>query len=89
MAMKDRIAQSSTTAAAGAFRRPSGRASYPRRKTVDLSDEQSQWLDETVYERRISGVGLIRAALDHLATHPDVLDQVAAAAHATEHPDQH
>lgn len=90
MAMKDRITQQPAKAgerSAQSFRRPSGRASYPRRVTLDLTDEQYRWLRATSHQHRISGAGLLRAAIDQLTQDPTELAKVTAAANAAENPD--
>lgn len=90
MAMKDRITQqapASDAKRAESFRRPSGRASYPRRMSLDLNDAQYRWLRSAAHEHRVSGAGLVRAALEHLMATPDALQSVVAAADATENAD--
>lgn len=66
------------------FRRPSGRASYPRRITLDLDDRRYQWLRTVSYEARVPAAAILRAALDVLSA-PELLEQVVQQAQA-EHP---
>lgn len=86
MALKDRITRQPETGAASApFRRPSGRASYPHRITLDLDGDQYEWLRREAYEARVPAAGLLRAALAVLAEDAKLLDQTVARAQS-EHP---
>lgn len=90
MAMKDRITTATPKAGKAGeatFRRPTGRASYPRRMTLDLTNDQHQWLRAAAHEHRVSAAGLLRAALDNLAHEPTALADAAATANAVENPD--
>ncbi len=72
--MKDQIKKTQTarpakTAQTGAvakapFKRPSGRASFPRRMTLDLDDARFDWLRQEAYQARIPAAALLRAAID-------------------------
>jgi len=81
MAMQDRVKKArATTAPAATFRRPTGRASFPHRKTIDFDTEQWTWLNNQAYESRISAAALVRAALAYVADRDDVLADVVEAA---------
>ena len=81
----DRISKAAATPeAATPFRRPSGRASYPRRITLDLDEARYQWLREAAYEARVPAAAILRAVLDELAN-PNLLEIVIEKARA-EHP---
>lgn len=92
--MKDKIAKQAAGEAGGgepekpAFRRPSGRAGYPHRKSIDLTTEQNDWLLGQAWEGRVTAVGLVRGALDYLAEHPDALAEIVSNVQAIEHPDR-
>lgn len=60
------------------FKRPNGRASFPRRLTLDLDDARYEWLKEQVWQSRSNGgaAGLLRAAIDAMADDEDLLVQV-------------
>lgn len=60
------------------FKRPSGRASFPRRVTLDLDDERYEWLKEQVWQARSTGgiAGLLRAAIEAMADDDELLVQV-------------
>lgn len=86
MGVGDRISKTARTPApADPFRRPTGRASYPRRITLDLDDARYQWLRHLAYEARVPAAALLRAALDLLAADPKRREAVITAAQA-EHP---
>ncbi len=86
MGVGNRIGKTTRTPApAEPFRRPTGRASYPRRITLDLDDARYQWLRSLAYEARIPAAALLRAALDMLAADPKRREAVITAAQA-EHP---
>lgn len=65
----ERILAGASRAPSQPFRRPSGRAAYPRRVTLDLDDERYDWLKQQVWEHRIPGgiAGLLRALIDDAA----------------------
>lgn len=67
-ASTDRLLAGVGQPAPAPFRRPSGRASYPRRVTLDLDDERYEWLKDQAWRSRIPGgiAGLLRAAIDVL-----------------------
>lgn len=78
MAMKDRIARSKSAADGGVvtpFRRPSGRASFPHRVTLDLDGGQYEWLRSTAYDVRQPANTLIRAALSLLQSDVRLLER--------------
>lgn len=86
MGVGNRISKTTRTPApAEPFRRPTGRASYPRRITLDLDEARYQWLRAFAYEARVPAAALLRAALDVLAADPKSLAAVIAIAQA-EHP---
>ncbi len=86
MGVGDRISKTARVPApADPFRRPSGRASYPRRITLDLDDARYQWLRGLAYEARVPAAALLRAALDALAADPKRREAVITAAQV-EHP---
>lgn len=82
MSAGDRIRRSAgaDAAAAAPFRRPNGRASYPRRVTLDLDDRRYQFLKHAAWENRVSIAELLRAAIDLLGDEPALLDRAAQAA---------
>lgn len=61
-----RLLSGSSGPAKQAFRRPTGRASFPRRVTLDLDDGRFAWCKEQAWEARVQGgvAGLLRAAID-------------------------
>jgi hypothetical protein len=81
MGVRDRISKGAA-APEGAmpFRRPSGRASYPRRITLDLDEKRYQWLRKVAYEGHVPAAAILRAAMDALAADPTHLAPVIAAA---------
>lgn len=64
------------------FRRPSGRASYPRRVTLDLDDERYEFMRRAAWDNRVAIAELLRSSIDLLRDDPAVLDRIAAAAGA-------
>jgi len=62
------------------FLRPSGRASYPRRVTLDLDDGRYEWIKQAAWESRVSMTELLRGVIDLLASDPAVLERAAQAA---------
>lgn len=86
MGVRARISKTARTPApAEPFRRPSGRASFPRRITLDLDEARYQWLRGLAYEARVPAAALLRAALDLLAADAKRREAVITAAQ-TEHP---
>ena len=62
------------------FKRPNGRASFPRRVTLDLDDERYQLLQRAAYEasspeHRSSIAEILRALVDALKADPTLLQQ--------------
>jgi hypothetical protein len=51
---------------AAPFKRPSGRASYPHRLTLDLDPARFDWLRRQAYQSRLPAAALLRAAIDLL-----------------------
>ncbi len=45
------------------FKRPNGRASFPRRMTLDLDDARYDWLRREAYDSRVPAAELLRAAI--------------------------
>ncbi|MGI8751271.1 MAG: hypothetical protein ACR2MN_02975 [Acidimicrobiales bacterium] len=84
MSAGDRIARSAKQAAEGPakapFRKPTGRASYPRRVTLDLDDTRYDFMREAAWQHRSSVAELLRSAIDLLAGDPTAMQKVAAAA---------
>lgn len=81
MGVRDRINKAAgTPEGATPFRRPSGRASYPRRITLDLDEKRYQWLRAAAYEAHVPAAAILRAALDALTADSTLLDPVIAAA---------
>lgn len=64
MATGDRIRKQSVPEAP--FKKTTGRVSFPRRSTLDLTDEQHEWLKEMAWQNRESVLGLLRAIIDGL-----------------------
>ena len=86
MGVRDRISKTARAPApTEPFRRPTGRASYPRRITLDLDEARYQWLRSLAYEARVPAAALLRAALDVLAADAKRREAVITAAQA-EHP---
>lgn len=95
--MKDQIAktrkpqsaaQTAQTVRAGKtvpFKRPSGRASFPRRMTLDLDDARFDWLREQAYDARVPAATLLRAAIDLAQSDTALRKRVVSRAQA-EHP---
>lgn len=65
-ASTDRLLAGAAKPAPAPFRHPSGRASYPRRVTLDLDDDRYDWLKEQAWQSRVPGGinGLLRATID-------------------------
>lgn len=65
-----------------AFRRPNGRASFPRRVTLDLDDERYDWCKDQAWEARVPGgiAGLLRAAIDVVSADEQLVRRVLAVA---------
>lgn len=59
----DRIAKTTTAASAPVFRRPTGRATYPHRTSLDLDPGRYHWLKRAAYDTRVSGNDLLRALM--------------------------
>jgi hypothetical protein len=80
----ERLLAGAAQPAPSPFRRPSGRASYPRRVTLDLDDERYEWLKEQAWQSRIPGgiAGLLRAVIDVLTDDDDLVAVVAETASA-------
>jgi hypothetical protein len=67
--------------APGLSRRSQGRASFPNRVTLDLDDARYEWLTETADNSgAVGAANLLRAALDHLISHPEALRTVVSRA---------
>lgn len=85
MAMQDRLKKATaSTAPSSPFRRPTGRASYPHRKTIDFDTDQFAWLNDQAFQSRVSAAALVRAALAYVAERDNVLADVVDAALAAE-----
>jgi hypothetical protein len=85
MGVRDRITKATTTPTPEPFRRSTGRASYPRRITLDLDDHRYDWLRQVAYDSRVPAAAILRAAVDALAADEQLLGQVLGVAR-TEHP---
>jgi len=80
--MKDRITSTATGQAAPTpFRRPSGRASFPRRMTLDLDTSRYDWLRHDAYEARLPAAAILRAAIDLLREDEALAQRVLERAH--------
>ncbi len=80
--------QTPTAARAGTrvpFKRPNGRASFPRRMTLDLDDARYDWLRREAYESRVPAAELLRAAITLMQDDPELRHSVVARAEK-EHP---
>jgi len=72
-----RIAKVVTAEAPAApFRRSAGRASYPRRITLDLDDARYDWLRRAAYDARVPAATLLRAAIDLTQGNEKLLQQI-------------
>ena len=60
------------------FRKGNGRASFPRRMTLDLDDARFEWVRDQAWQARVLGgsAGLLRAAIDVLAADDELLARV-------------
>lgn len=79
MSAGDRIRKATSGSAAEqrpAFRKPSGRASYPRRVTLDLDDDRYAWMRRYAYDSRSTIAELLRAAIDELRDDEKLADRV-------------
>jgi hypothetical protein len=82
--MKDRIAKVAAPeghASSVPFRRPTGRASYPRRMTLDLDTQRYEVLRKTAYDSRLPAAAILRAALDLIYEDSELAGRVLALAH--------
>lgn len=73
-----RLLSGSAAAPQRAWRRPSGRASFPRRVTLDLDDGRYDWCKAQAWEARVTGgvAGLLRAAIDVVSSDEDLVRRV-------------
>lgn len=76
-------AKAATTKAATAktpapFRKPSGRASYPRRVTLDLDDARYDFLRQAAWEHRTSIAELLRSAIQLMTEDPESMTRIVA-----------
>lgn len=74
MAAGDRIKRTNTQAEP--FKKSTGRVSFPNRTSLDLNDEQLEWLKETAWQNRESAAGFLRLIIDQLRAHPERLERV-------------
>lgn len=74
MAAGDRIRKAG--APAEPFRKSTGRVSYPNRTSLDLNDEQLEWLKEVAWQNRESAAGFLRLIIDQLRAHPERVERV-------------
>ena len=74
MAVGDRIRK--TSAPGEPFKKSSGRVSFPNRTSLDLTDEQYEWLKEVAWQNRESAAGFLRLIIDQLRAHPERLERV-------------
>lgn len=65
-AQTERAAHAAQSTKSSPFKRPSGRATFPRRMTLDLDQARFDWLRRQAYESRVSAAALLRAAIDLL-----------------------
>lgn len=79
MSAGDRIRKATQQPETPAFRKPSGRASYPRRVTLDLDDARYEFMQWAAYEHRTSIAELLRAVVDELRADEKLLGRVAKA----------
>lgn len=80
MSAGDRIRKAQEQTAPTPFRKPSGRASFPRRVTLDLDDERYQFMRRAAYEDHTSIAELLRAAIDLMRADESLREQVGKAA---------
>lgn len=52
----------------GPSRKSSGRVSFPHRMSLDITDEQYEWLKEASWQNRVSASGFLRLIIDRLMT---------------------
>ena len=64
MATGDRISKG--TAPEAPFQKPTGRVSFPHRMSLDLTDEQYEWLKEVAWQNRESASWFLRLVIDRL-----------------------
>ncbi len=64
MATGDRIRKAA--AQEEPFKKSSGRVSFPHRMSLDITDEQYEWLKEVAWQNRESGSGFLRLIIDRL-----------------------
>ena len=74
MAAGDRIRKAG--APSEPFKKSTGRVSFPNRTSLDLNDEQLEWLKETAWQNRESAAGFLRLVIDQLREHPERLERV-------------
>lgn len=74
MAAGDRIRKANTQTEP--FKKSTGRVSYPNRTSLDLNDEQYEWLKEVAWQNRESAAGFLRLIIDQLRAHPERLERV-------------
>ncbi len=67
------------------FKRPNGRASFPRRMTLDLDHARFDWLRREAYESRVPAAELLRAAISLMQDDPELRQRVVGKAER-EHP---
>ncbi len=67
------------------FKRPNGRASFPRRMTLDLDNARYDWLRREAYECRVPAAELLRAAITLMQDDPDLHRRIVVRAEK-EHP---
>ena len=73
------------TASSVPFKRPNGRASFPRRMTLDLDDARYDWLRREAYDSRLPAAELLRAAIALMQEDPEFRQRVVTRAEI-EHP---
>lgn len=88
MSTGDRIRRTANESGGGvpAFRRPSGRASYPHRTTLDMDAERYEFLRHAVWEQRTTVSELLRAVIDLFREDPSYLARAVERATAGEQP---
>lgn len=74
MAAGDRIRKQGTQGEP--FKKSTGRVSFPNRTSLDLNDEQYEWLKEVAWQNRESVAGFLRLIIDQLRDHPGKLERV-------------
>ncbi len=89
MSAGDHIARTTAKAAGGAdkaatpFRRPTGRAAYTHRMSLDVDDERYDFLRHAAWEHRVTIVELLRSAIDQMRGDPKVMAAIVEAASGT------